>query len=257
MWGRSGIVARVILPLISLSFVHLASATTGLEDLALTIGTAASDSVNPCIMSVMILLISQLSMLRAERRIKKVGMSYIISVFVSYLALGILIAWGVRLMLLSLSTPFEFYIKLLIVTLIAVAGIINIKDFFFYGKGFSFSISPKYKGKIQNLAAKGTIPAIVILALLVTIIEFPCSGAMYFGLITYFTSKGINFFLLLLYLLLYNFVFVLPLLIILVAYLAGASSERIDAIRLKYRKHFRLVMGIALLALAYLIWVVG
>ncbi len=256
MWKENGTVVRLTLAFVFPLFTSVALAFPSLEDLALTIGTAASDSVNPCIMSVMILLLSQLSMLKAEERAKRVGISYVIAVYISYLILGILLAWGVKLMLLSISTIFELYIKLLIVALIAIAGLINLKDFFFYGKGFSFSIPEKYKGSIRSLAARGTVPAIVVLALLVTIIEFPCSGAMYFGLITYFTSKGTEFLLLFLYLLLYNFVFVLPLIIILVAYLMGVKSERIDAIRLKYRKYFRLVMGIVLLALAYLIWVV-
>jgi len=256
MWKRSGIVVRLSLPLL-IPFISIALASQSLEDIALVIGTAASDSINPCIMSVMVLLLSQLSTLRAERRAKKIGITYTLVVYISYFILGILIAWGVKLMLLAVSSTLEFYIKILIVVLITIAAAINIKDFFFYGKGFSFSIPSKYKKHVQRLAAAGTIPAIIILAILVTIIEFPCSGAMYFGLITYFISKGIDFLILVFYLILYNFIFIFPLLIILIAYLMGVKSERIDAIRLKYRRYFRLAMGIALLVLAYFIWVIS
>lgn len=258
MRRRSGIAAS----LLAASFLLLGSVQAqqpinpqlDLADLGLIIGAAAADSVNPCIMSVMVLLLSQLSMIRAFRRAKKLGITYIVSIYISYFILGVLIASGLNF--IRLSAALYLYVKVLLVGVVALAGIVNVKDFFFYGKGISFRIPKRYGERISALAMKGTLPAVIMLAALVTLVEFPCSGMMYVAVITYLISKTIPIALILLNLALYNSIFVLPEVLILLAYLKGISSERIESVRLKYRRFFRLVMGSVLLGLAYLIWVI-
>lgn len=256
--GRGSGIAASLLAVLFMKVVlaqaqQLARAYLDLGDLVLVIGAAAADSVNPCIMSVMVLLLSQLSMIRAVRRAKKLGATYIISIYVSYFILGLLIAFGLNF--IRIAAALYFYVKLLLVGIIAFAGIVNVKDFFFYGKGISFGIPKSYAERVEALAMMSTVPAIIILASLVTLIEFPCSGMMYVAILTYLISKMVPFSILALYLALYNAVFVLPEVLILLAYLRGASSERIEGLRLKYRGIFRLIMGLVLLGLAYLVWV--
>jgi len=228
------------------------------KDLALVIGTGAADSVNPCIISVLALLIMALTTMKSYKKILKLSILYTIIVFVTYLIIGILIVFGAMLLVNKLTefALFTGIIKTIVAVLLLIAGAINIKDFFWYGKGISFSLSPKYKNLTLKLAKRASIPAILILGLVVTIIEFPCSGMMYLGIITYFVSQAVNPWLLLQYLIIYNLVFIIPLILIMIFTLSGKKISNIESFRLKYRKVFRLVMGIVLIGLACLILVI-
>ena len=239
---------------------------SGINDLALVLGTALADSVNPCIMAVLVLLLATLSSMslsskkrkdEVKKKMLKVGFVYTSAVFITYLVLGVLILFGMNALFNYMTgyiVSIEYYIKLFVVVMIVVAGLINIKDFFWYGKGISFVLPKKYQLKVKSLAKKSTLPAVISAALIVTIVEFPCSGMMYLGIITYFVSKNLPLMQIMMYLVIYNVIFVLPLVVI--ALLSTKSVRKVEKARLKYRRIFRLVMGVALLVLAYLIVVV-
>ena len=263
---KNGIVAKVALFLLATlllgALMPLAFASEGrfsgtnfLGDLLIVVSFALADSINPCIMSILVLLLAQLATIKATKRAKKIGFTYVIAVFFSYLFLGILMAAG-----FSIANALFFwvmpYVKTVLVFGILVAGAVNIKDFFAYGSGISFSIPKKYKNMVEGFAVKGTVIATIALAAIVTLIEFPCTGAMYAGLIYRMVALEMNYALILTYLIIYNIIFVLPLGFILVAYTKGFSTEKLDKFRLKYRRIFRLLMGIALIILAYIVWVV-
>lgn len=223
-------------------------------DLALIIGAALADSLNPCMFAVMVLLLTQLSIIRARKRAKKIGSIYIGIIYLSYLGLGLLIAHGLKL--LGFVSALYGYVKLSVAVVVALAGVINIKDFFAYGKGISLRIPRSQVERIKKLAIKGTVPAILTLGLLVTLIELPCTGAMYLAIIAYMVARKVEATTLLTYLVIYNLIFIAPLVLILLAYLKGTSSQRLESFRLKHRAKFRLIMGLALLFLAYLVWVI-
>jgi cytochrome c biogenesis protein CcdA/glutaredoxin len=225
---------------------------------ALVITTAAADSVNPCIMAVLTFLLSALfTYTNNKRRIMETGVLYTGIVYTTYFMLGLLLVLGLTHIFGALNTfgAFSVIIKISIAALILLAGIINIKDFFWYGRGISFSIPKKYKVKIQKLskrfAERGSITAILLIGLIVTLVEFPCSGMMYLGVIMYLITTGIPTALIIGYLLLYNIIFVIPLVVITV--LARQSIEKLEKARLKYRKWFRLVLGTVLILLALLL----
>ncbi len=220
--------------------------------------TAISDSVNPCIMSVLALLISQLMLFKAKKRIKKYSLIYIMTIYVSYFIIGVLLALGLNAFLTKTSTAVNsvigFYVLLGVAIIVIFAGIVNIKDFFAYGKGISFSLSDKSKKRVTELIQKLSLPSIIALGIIITIIEFPCSGIMYAGLISLLMLNNISFVGLLFILIVYNFIFVLPLIFIVYSITQGGDVSSVNATRLKYRKWFRLIMGIVLVGLGiYLI----
>ncbi len=218
--------------------------------------TGLADSVNPCIMSVLILLLSTLLSLKAKRRILKLGALYTLSVFLSYFVVGLILYIGAYAVLNAFSMTYvNFIIKVAVAIAIIIAGAINIKDFFFYGKGISFKLPKKYKGKVESLAKKASIVAVISLAILITLVEFPCSGMMYLGIVTYFASSHVPLISFLFYLTLYNIFFILPLILITVFVYKGVSIEFVEKGRLKYRKLFRLILGLALISLAILLLV--
>jgi len=238
-----------------------------LKYLALVIVTALADSVTPCIMSVLILLLASLSLMNEDEKMSKeemkevskkltrFGMAYVVSVYISYFVLGLLMLFGALFALNALTTHFEsitLYMKSVVSAVVIFAGLINIKDFFYYGKGIYFGLPKKYKAKMEYLAKKATFPAILTMAAILTIVEFPCAGIMYFALIMYMVMAGISPAIIIGYLVLYNLIFVMPL--ILMVFMAKKGVEKIDAFRMKYRRVFRLILGIVLVALGILLF---
>lgn len=214
--------------------------------------TAFADSINPCIMSILALLLIQLSVSTNKKKSVKLSFVYIAVVFFSYLTIGLLLYKGVDIVTKLIPyNSFGFYINVFVFLLLVVGAIINIKDAFFYGKGFSFSLPSFVKPKVEKLVKEISFVAIITLALIVTVVEFPCSGLMYVGLISLLINAKLNFLTLLTYLIIYNIIFVLPLILMVISVLYfKESASRVDAFRIKYRKLFRLVMGVAMLLLA-------
>ena len=108
-----------------------------LPTLATIIFTAAIDSINPCAIGVLILMISVL--LAARQSIKKVlflGGIYIFSAYVVYFLAGL----GLTYYFSTLPLRLTEYISIAVGGLIILGGILEIKDFFWYGKWFSLSI---------------------------------------------------------------------------------------------------------------------
>ena len=137
------------------------------------------------------------------------GFFYIAALFVTYLAIGL----GLLRVINLFSVP-HLVVKVLASLVIAV-GLVGLKDYFFPGKFLILAIPLKFRQFIANFATLATLPAAIIVGSLVAITEFPCSGAVYLatlGLLSAKTTylKGMG------YLIIYNIMFVLPLVVILI-----------------------------------------
>jgi cytochrome c biogenesis protein CcdA len=128
---------------------------------------------------------------------------------------------------------------------------VEVKDFFFYGKGFSLQISPKHAAKIKELVNKTSVPGTIILGFFVAAVELPCTGGPYLA-ITAMLSKNFDL-RAVYYLLIYNFIFVLPLIVILMLAFAGTRISSIEQWKAKNKKWMRLVAGITMIALGVLL----
>ena len=227
--------------------------------LSIVIGGALADSINPCVFGVLIFLLAFLNrVFKSRARMLLGGLLYSLVVYLTYLALG----FGIlKTAALSLSLAETFY---LIAALIAiVAGFLEIKDFFWYGRGFSLQMFPGagnrlkvYTAKIEALNKTHPAWSLVLVGLLgvfVVLVELPCTGAPYFAVLS-LLSQG-SYATAVPYLLLYNFVFILPLLVVIAISYFG-RTEKMEEWRLKHRKLMRLVVGLFLLALGgYMLFV--
>jgi len=210
------------------------------------VGSAAIDSVNPCAFAVLIFLLTYLMFLGSKKKVIQIGIIYISVVYVTYFLAGV----G------FLSAIQSFHITRLIYYISAVAviiaGLINIKDFFWYGKGISLEIPQSKKAIIEKYVKKASIPAAVVLGFLVAAFELPCTGGIYLailGLLSENTDKVLGIF----YLLLYNLIFILPLIIIVILVVGGTKKTiELEQWRLKKRKWMRLAMGLTMLTLGIL-----
>jgi len=205
------------------------------------------DGINPCMFSVLLFLLTYLLAIGSRKKALKVGLAFVLGVFTIYFL------FMVGMINLIGLIGFIQKIKTIVAILALAAGVIMVKDFFFYGKWFSLEIPSKAKPAVEKLIKKGTIPSALLLALLSSLVEIPCTSGIPLVYVTLLAQKDGAY---LPYLIWYNIFFVLPLLaIIVLVSLAWTQADKIEKWRLDFRKYMRLVAGLilAFLGLAFLL----
>ena len=210
--------------------------------------TAVIDAINPCAIGVLILMISVLlATQQSTSRLLFLGSLYIFSILIVYLAAGL----GLIYFFASIPLLMAEYISIIVGTLIIGAGILEIKDYFWYGKFFSLVIPAALSKKLHKFAKKATIPGIIFLGAFVAAVELPCTGAPYLAIIT-LLSQYFDFTALLL-LILYNIIFISPLIVILLLVAGGKKLHLIERWRQKNRPYMRLAIGLTLVVMGWLL----
>ena len=204
---------------------------------------------NPCALSVLLFMIAYLLSINLRKRMLIVGFVFSVMIFTVYFSFMI----GVFTVLQIL--PYMELIRSIVVLLLIVFGAIEIKDFFYYGKGISLSIPSFAHKKIEKLIKAGTIPAALLLGLLVSLVEIPCAGAFPFAYTFILASKGISKELSILYIIWYNIFFVFPLIALTIFfYFSFKKIEKAEKTRKKLRRYMRLVAGLIMILLAILMY---
>jgi cytochrome c biogenesis protein CcdA len=222
-------------------------ATRNTLDLTIpTIITAALiDSINPCAFAVMIFLLTYLVNIGSKKRVIKVGSFYILTVFITYFLAGLGLFLAVQ------TTNMSRFVYYLAAIIAIIAGLINVKDFFWYGKGITLRIPQKAKPAISKWTKKASIPSAIILGFLVSLFELPCTGGVYLAILG-LLSNNLTRFQAILPLALYNFIFVLPLIILMGLVYWGVSSKILEKWRKEKRNYMKLVSGLFMVLLGAL-----
>jgi len=215
--------------------------------LGTVLATALIDSINPCAIGVLILLISIMVAFKTRREMMYYGFFYIFAVFVTYVLAG----FGVMYFLSSVPLFISEYISIIVGVLIIIAGLIEIKDFFWYGRGISLSIPPEKAKKIHDMTKNITLPGVLILGAFVAGVELPCTGAPYLAILL-LLSQNFNLAAFLM-LILYNLIFILPLIVILLMVYFGYKIQNIKKWKQKNRTYMRLATGVTLILLGWLL----
>jgi cytochrome c biogenesis protein CcdA len=221
---------------------------SSLPTLGLVIASAAIDSINPCAIGVLILMISVvLSGGGKVGRLLLLGGLYVLSIFVTYLLAGL----GLVYFLGSIPLFVTEYLSLLVAFLIIIAGLLEVKDFFWYGKGFSLGIPTRFTDEIHRYSKNTTAFGVVLLGAFVAAVELPCTGAPYLAIITILSLNfDLTAFLLLV---VYNLVFIAPLLFILGLVASGTQLQSIKQWKEDSRGYMRLAIGLLLIGLGWIL----
>lgn len=222
-----------------------------LPTLGTVVVTALIDSINPCAIGVLILLISVLIAFKSKKDMLKIGLIYILAVYVTYLAAGI----GILYFLSSVPIFVSEYISIVVGILVVTGGLIEIKDFFWYGQGITLSIPAKRAKQIHDMTKKITMPGVVILGAFVAGVELPCTGGPYLAILLVL-SQNFNFAAFLM-LILYNMIFVAPLAAILLMVHFGVKIQSIKKWKQSKRHYMRLATGILLILLGWLLMLIA
>ncbi|MEK7589212.1 MAG: cytochrome c biogenesis protein CcdA [Patescibacteria group bacterium] len=209
---------------------------------------ALIDSINPCAFGILLLTIAfLLSIGKMRSGILKIGGVYILGLFTVYILIGL----GILQALHIFNTP-HFMAKAGAALLIILGGI-NLINEFFPSFPIKLRIPQAAHHKIAELMNKASLPAVFLLGALVGLCEFPCTGGPYLmvlGLLhdqgTYLNGVG--------YLLLYNLIFILPLIVILLIASDNALLEKVKSWKKAETKHMRVWGGIAMIILGILIF---
>jgi cytochrome c biogenesis protein CcdA len=215
--------------------------------------TGLLDSVNPCAFAVILLLLAFLFTLRkARNQILKLGFVYIGMIFIVYFAIGLGLLGTVRL-----SDDPHFVARAGSWILIAL-GAVNLIEY--YAPQFPVKLHmPAFAGtRARQLIGKATLPATIGAGILVGLCTFPCSGGIYVSVITLLNAKttmawGVS------YLALYNVMFVLPLVAILLAAGNRATAKAWAGWERHHTRDIRLWYGLAMVTLGavMLLWLIG
>lgn len=205
------------------------------------------DSVNPCAFSILLLTIAFLfSIGRLRTNVLKMGGVYIFGIFLVYVLIGL----GVLQTLHIFNTP-HFMAKVGAILLL-VLGSINLINEFWPAFPIKLRIPHAAHQKIASLMEKGSLPTAFILGILVGICEFPCSGGPYVMILGLLHDNA-TYLRGLIYLVIYNLIFVLPLVVILLIASDKNLLGKAQEWQQKERKSMRFWGGIAMIILAIII----
>jgi cytochrome c biogenesis protein CcdA len=208
--------------------------------------TALIDSINPCAIGVLVLLVTALLALSEnKKKLLVTGAIYVTAVFITYFLAGIGLLTVIHQMQIGEM------VGIMVGFLVIILALIEIKDFFWYGKGFSLTIPASQIERIKKYAEEGTVVAAILLGILVSAVELPCTGGPYLAITTILAEKFD--FAAVMYLLLYNFIFVLPLIVIVLLAYFGTAALDIKHWKDKYKRWMRLATGLLMLGLGVLL----
>ena len=216
---------------------------------------AAVDGINPCAFTVLLLFITaMLATMQAggqginaiRARLLGQGGIYIAAVFLTYLALGV-----------GLLKVLDFFTRQHLPARIgALAAILfglwMLKDFFLPDLGWRLQAPPQVGNRAREMAKKATVPALIVGGFLIGLCTVPCSGAVYLGVLSLLAlqpSAWLGYS----YLVLYNLIFVLPLVVILVAASARPTLNRLAHWNLHHKEWVRLALGGGVVVMGLLI----
>jgi cytochrome c biogenesis protein CcdA len=212
--------------------------------------SAILDSLNPCAFSVLFLTVAFLfSLGRSRRKIVEAGLAYILGIFATYVLIGL----GILHVLNILNIP-NVMAKLGALAIIIFGAIGFINEFF---PNFPIKLKIPQAGykRIAIIMEKATVPTALLLGFVVGLFEFPCTGGPYLFVLGLLHDQS-NILRGFAYLIFYNFMFVLPLLIALLIAVNKQVLEAMDKVRRAETKQARIWVAVAMILLGVLIFVI-
>lgn len=209
------------------------------------------DGFNPCSLWLLTFLLGILLYTRSRKKIIIIGLTFLLTTAAAYGAF-----------MLGLLNIFLYvgYLDVIVITVGVIAllfAAVNIKDYFWYKKGVSFTISDKHKPGLFNKVRRimhpetsmaGMIIGTIILALGVTLVELPCTAGfpvVWTNIMALHSPPLIEFALLFsMYLMIYLAVEIVILGTAVVTLKRSSFEE-------KHGRILKLIGGVIMLALAY------
>jgi len=217
------------------------------------------DGINPCAFATIIFLVSYLTFIgKKSREILFYGIIFTLGVFTAYLLAGMGLMAGLRQ--LSGFPLITRAIYLIIAVFAFVLGIISLYDYVLFRRGkmseWKLQLPASFKKRMHKIIREGTQSqragylGTFALGFVIAATEVICTGQVYLPTIQYIMTipkLRVHAFL---NLVLYNIMFIIPLVAIFVAVYSGVTSERLALIAKRYTGLVKLSTAILFFALA-------
>lgn len=224
------------------------------------------DGINPCAFAVIVFFVSFLAVYKYDRKeVLLVGAAYCLAVFLAYIAIGL----GLFNFLYAMSSFYYVMMvfKWLTIALCALFLLLSLYDFLIYQKTkdhnkILLQLPKSYKEYIHKVMRfflrdkqKSTfrlVLAALAVGFIVSLVEAVCTGQVYLPTIALILKEAdAHFIRAILYLVLYNLMFIVPLVIILALSVMGYESKGFNDF---LKKHLGLTkLALCLLFLGLLI----
>jgi hypothetical protein len=211
--------------------------------------TALVSAFNPYTLSALLMLISVIyGRGHASGRVFGLGLGYILTLFAMSVLGGVALLYILSLLPLIAAS----YLALGIGMLIVCAGILEIKDFFWYGQGISIGAPHMSTKNIKALTkTRPSLGSAAALGFFVAVVSTPSSSASYFATITLlggnFSVDTVSL------IVLFSALFILPMLAVLIAVVSGAKVSTFLRWKEEAKGKLRLGVGLLLIALGWMI----
>jgi len=214
------------------------------------------DGINPCAFATLIFFIAYLERARRDA-ILPIGFSFASGVYMAYL----LILLGLLEFLNIVRHLVSFYLYVAIGIAALMLGIFSISDFFSVRRGKRAVLQlpmflKRRRGRIiKRISEDKKITALVLIAIvsgfLIAALEFACTGQVALPVLAVIESSSPLRIIAFAYLLLYDFLFILPLLAILLLFYRGKTSTSLGKEHMGKYAYTKLVTGIFLIVLSF------
>ncbi|HEX7456779.1 MAG TPA: cytochrome c biogenesis protein CcdA [Candidatus Nanoarchaeia archaeon] len=218
--------------------------------LPLVITNGLIDSFNPCAIGVLLIYISILLGTNSPRSfILTFGGFYILATFVTYFLIGL----GILQVIHLFGIPHFF--GWVAAVLVLFIGVFYIKDY--YLPAWQIPVVSPFLSRCRMITwnKKLTIFSAIALGVLIGLCEFPCSGGIYLATVAMLSLRE-TFWQGVLYLVVYNMMFILPLVIIFVLATNKGAWANIKGWQSKTAGKAKLISGalMTLLGILLLVW---
>ena len=227
-----------------------------MSTLITTLSLAAVDAINPCALAVMVIVLMTLLTQNPEKRHRVLagGFAFTSAVFILYFLYGI-----IMVQFFANAIPetgkYSYYIFKGFGIFAIVLGVLNLKDYFAYKPGgiateMPLSLRPRMKLLIKNITSpKGAFWT----GILVTLFLLPCTIGPY--IIFSGDVSTMSFFKTLPWLLLYNLIFILPMIgVTLAIYFGVTTVDKVSGWKELNIKKLHLIEGLILIILGILMF---
>ena len=209
---------------------------------------ALADSVNPCAIAVLTMVLVAILIQNPEKRKKilSAGLAFVLAVFIGYTFYGVILVQFFKTFAEFLGKNSTYVYKGLAIFAM-ILGALNVKDFFCYKKGGLGTEMPLFlRPKVKRITEKITSTyGAFIIGFIITLFLLPCTIGPY--IVASGLLSGLGFLESTLWLLYYNLLFVIPmLLIVIIVYFGFAKVEDASQWKEKNIKKLHLIAGILL-----------
>lgn len=208
------------------------------------------DGVNPCAFATILFFVSYLAISRRPRRdLLLIGLAFTAGVFLTYLIVGL---GAMKLMELASRVRVlgKVLYGLMAASCLVLAGI-SLSDYVKARQGRAHEMSlnlsdamrDRIKGRIRS-ASGAFMGAAFVSGLIVSVLELACTGQVYLPTISFVVGIPEMRPSAIAYLVLYNVMFIVPLLIVLLAAVYGVSAKRFQAWFVRNMASSKLIMAL-------------